>query len=306
MTSRIDPGWYPDPADPTTQRYWDGEGWIGTALPADATPPDGPPAPEPPPVPAPPPGPVPPGPPAPGRPYPQGPPTGGPPYGPPGTYVPPGNWGPPGTWGPLPAPRPHGLPLATYDARLFARLIDIIVVFLLSSVVNAWFIYQWALEFAPLLRQTMADPSVPATPSGRIQLLQYTILLITTALWLAYEVPALGSSGQTLGKRLMHIRVVAVESLEPLGPGRAFRRWSRLGMWLPLWAFACVGVLGQLIASASPLFDRPLRRGWGDKVAGTVVVQVPPGPPDARHHDTRTGADNGSAPHDHDHTGGTR
>ncbi|HEY9482572.1 MAG TPA: DUF2510 domain-containing protein, partial [Micromonosporaceae bacterium] len=37
--SEIASGWYKDPADPTTQRYWDGEVWIGDPLPADATPP---------------------------------------------------------------------------------------------------------------------------------------------------------------------------------------------------------------------------------------------------------------------------
>jgi len=42
--SQIAPGWYKDPAEPTTQRYWDGEGWIGDPLPIDATPPPGPPA----------------------------------------------------------------------------------------------------------------------------------------------------------------------------------------------------------------------------------------------------------------------
>jgi uncharacterized RDD family membrane protein YckC len=42
----IPPGWYKDPIEPTTQRYWDGEGWVGAALPADATPPEGPPEPE--------------------------------------------------------------------------------------------------------------------------------------------------------------------------------------------------------------------------------------------------------------------
>ncbi|RQW93759.1 DUF2510 domain-containing protein, partial [Micromonospora globispora] len=24
----VQPGWYVDPADPETRRYWDGEGWI--------------------------------------------------------------------------------------------------------------------------------------------------------------------------------------------------------------------------------------------------------------------------------------
>jgi uncharacterized RDD family membrane protein YckC len=41
--SSIAPGWYKDPADPSTQRYWDGEGWLGAPLPVDATPPPGPP-----------------------------------------------------------------------------------------------------------------------------------------------------------------------------------------------------------------------------------------------------------------------
>ena len=41
--SSLPAGWYTDPADTTTQRYWDGEGWLGKAIPADATPPDGPP-----------------------------------------------------------------------------------------------------------------------------------------------------------------------------------------------------------------------------------------------------------------------
>src|SRR5436305_5327973 len=45
--TEIAPGWYKDPAEPTTQRYWDGEGWIGDPLPADLTPPPGPPPPPP-------------------------------------------------------------------------------------------------------------------------------------------------------------------------------------------------------------------------------------------------------------------
>ncbi|MBO0871596.1 MAG: DUF2510 domain-containing protein, partial [Micromonosporaceae bacterium] len=43
VLSEIGPGWYKDPAEPTTQRYWDGEGWIGDPLPLSATPPEGPP-----------------------------------------------------------------------------------------------------------------------------------------------------------------------------------------------------------------------------------------------------------------------
>ncbi|MGH8792510.1 MAG: DUF2510 domain-containing protein, partial [Stackebrandtia sp.] len=49
--SKIEPGWYKDPASPQTQRYWDGEQWIGKAVPVDVEPPERPevePAPPPP------------------------------------------------------------------------------------------------------------------------------------------------------------------------------------------------------------------------------------------------------------------
>lgn len=261
--SDIVPGWYKDPADPSTQRYWDGDGWVGAALPADAPPPEGPP-PEPPPAL--------PGPPAAAEN------TAPPPAGPPG-FAPEGPL-PPGTPYPFPpgfVPRPHGLPLAPYGHRLGARVIDIVVVAVLSAAANAWFVYQWILEVTPIVMQAIENPTGPtpaATP--RSDYLELTILLITMAVWLAYEVPALAQSGQTLGKRMVGIKVVRVESLEPLGGGRAFRRWGRLGMWTPLWGLWGVGFIGQLIASATLLTDQPLRRSWGDKAAGTVVVQIPP------------------------------
>jgi uncharacterized RDD family membrane protein YckC len=356
--SEIVPGWYKDPADPSTQRYWDGEGWLGKPLPADATPPDGPPPAE---EPAPPPGAVPPaiaaagatpgthpehphGPPPPGwgppppsgpgaPPQSWGPPppagTGGPPqgWGPPppaGTGAPPQGWGPPppaGTgappqvwgappqgwgapppsdpgappqgWGPPPGVpghpglkgaypyqtqvRPHGFALAGLGPRLMARLLDIGIVLLLNIAVNGWFAYQWVQESLPIMRAAMENPlGTPPEASERSQYLMLTMLLIATALWLAYEVPAIGDTGQTLGKRIMHIKVVRVEKLEPIGYGRAFRRWARLGMWTPLWWCAGIGLLFQLIDSASVLFDKTMRQALHDKTANTVVVEAPP------------------------------
>jgi hypothetical protein len=40
----VEPGWYTDPADPTVQRYWDGEGWVGQPQPASLPAPVEPPA----------------------------------------------------------------------------------------------------------------------------------------------------------------------------------------------------------------------------------------------------------------------
>jgi uncharacterized RDD family membrane protein YckC len=282
--SSLPAGWYKDPADTSTQRYWDGEGWIGKAIPADAVPPDGPPPveepPPPPPVPA--------------------DPAAGPPPVP--AWMPPQQQGPPQGWGPPPPPppgwqpppgmrvatfpypieaRPHGYALAGLGPRLAARLLDILAVLLLNVVVNGWFAYQWAKEFVPVYRATMEQvanggSAFDVQPSARMDGLLWAMLIVATLLWLGYEAPAIAASGQTLGKRIMRIKVVAVESTEPLGFGRAFGRWARLGLWTPAWGCAGFGLLLQFIDSISPVFDQRLRQAFHDKTARTVVVQLPP------------------------------
>jgi uncharacterized RDD family membrane protein YckC len=174
--------------------------------------------------------------------------------------------------------RPHGLALAGMGQRFVARMIDFIAVLLLNVLVNGFLAYQWWQEVEPIFRASMADPfGTPAQPSTRSDYLMLTMLFVATALWLAYEVPAIGNSGQTLGKRIMRIKVVAVENTGRIGFGRAFRRWARLGLWTPLWSCYGLGLLMQLIDSASPLFDPKLRQALHDKTARTVVVDLPPG-----------------------------
>ncbi|SDY10840.1 Protein of unknown function [Micromonospora pattaloongensis] len=311
--SSVAPGWYKDPAEPTTQRYWDGEGWVGAPLPAGATPPPGPPPAEPAPAPpaaAPLPG-VPqpgasqpaaplPGAPLPGAPQPGGswapgpPPQAGhppyPPYGPPAgppAGFPPGPGAPPPGWPhpyghlPPPPPRPHGLALAPLGARLAARLIDIGMVLLLNVVVNGWFVWQYAQEVSPVFaeawrRARAGEQSMDGLPtaSERATSLQMVIVLIAAALWFAYEVPSTANTGQTLGKRIMRLRVARLEADGPLGFGRAFRRWNTMGLPTLLWV-CCVGFVLQIVDSAYVLFDRPLHQALHDKSAQTVVVQLP-------------------------------
>jgi uncharacterized RDD family membrane protein YckC len=303
----LEPGWYVDPADRETRRWWDGEGWIGTPIPVDVTPPEGPPPPEPAPVPSTP-GPVAPtSPPAdltsgpggpgvrgvpghqPGPAYGQRP---GPVHGQPAGYGqqpgyghpqgPPPGWPYP-TWpGRPPEPRPHGLPLAGYGARLIARLIDFGIVFLLNAVVNGWFVWRYIEEISPYLREAVrrglaGDSSTQGLPQPGEQTggLQVVILLIATALWFAYEVPSMASGGQTFGKRVMRVRAVPVEADQPLGFGRALRRWSTLGLPTLLWYCCGLGLLLQFVDAVSPLFDHPLRQALHDKRAQTVVVQLP-------------------------------
>ncbi|WBB48793.1 RDD family protein [Verrucosispora sp. WMMA2044] len=316
----VAPGWYVDPADPETRRYWDGEGWIGAPIPVDATPPEGPPPPEPEPAPEPTSPaatstPATPDVPAAGTPsatVPQGSPSGWPgggaaPHGPPpgwpggpassqgGPAWPTGDTpqGPPPGWpyptwpGRPPAPRPHGMPLASFGARLGARLIDFGIVFLLNALVNGWFVWRYLQELsAPLdefwRRVQSQDRTTDPLPAAGDQAgaLVVTILLIATALWLAYEVPSMAASGQTFGKRLLRVRAVPVEADAPLGFGRALRRWNTLGLPTLLWYCCGLGLLLQLIDALSPLFDHPLRQALHDKRAQTVVVQLPRTPDD--------------------------
>ncbi|MGW3887483.1 RDD family protein [Micromonospora chokoriensis] len=323
----VQPGWYVDPADTETRRYWDGEGWLGAPIPVDATPPDGPPPVEPvTPAAAPTSGLAAPGSEAvaPGGPPHQGPPPGygpqpgygpppgqGPGYGPPPAQGP--GWGPqsgPPGWGPQggppgwappggqpgwvppaghpgwpgrpPEPRPHGHRLAGYGRRLTARLIDFGLILALNVLVNGWFIWRLAQEWAPfwqefLRRAERNDTSAEGMPmpGEQAEMLLVVILLIATALWLAYEVPSMASGGQTFGKRLMRIRAVPMAADQPLGFGRALSRWSTLGLPTLLWYCAGIGLVLQLVDSLSPLFDHPLRQALHDKRAQTVVVEVP-------------------------------
>ncbi|GIH21138.1 RDD family protein [Rugosimonospora africana] len=378
----IAPGWYKDPAEPSTQRYWDGEGWIGESLPIDATPPSTPPKVAPAgPVTLPPapttgeapaptsgtPGPWLPGgqapggqapggqapggqapggeppagagtpeagqapgpqigasPTAPGWPqsppgWPQVPPPVGPPPTagmplPPGTAVPPpgvpvppgspaGGWPPgappnlppgvpPGSipwpagapippgyrvaYGYAPAePRPHGLPIAHLGLRFLARLIDFGVVLGLSAVATGWLVYLLISDYLPLFRavEHSADYSNLPAVSGRATALTYLIPVIWMVIWLVYEVPAVGRTGQSFGKRVVGIRVMPLESDASLGFARALRRWSPLGVPLLLWTCG-LGLILQLVDSISPAMGGPLQLALHDRSAQTVVVRV--------------------------------
>ncbi|GAA2519422.1 RDD family protein [Pilimelia columellifera] len=279
--AQLPPGWYKDPADPAAQRYWDGEGWLGGSLPADAVPPAGP-TPQPPEQASPP----------AHQPVPAPPPVHGPPpayeqpagYGPPAQHGPPLRYGPPGAYPPHPrfglppAPLVHGHALATPGARLVARLIDIAAILGLNLVVNGYFVWRYVQEVSPALAELwrrsreldQTDEPLPAAPNA--QLYMMIILLVAAALWLAYEVPALANTGQTPGKRAVGIRVVRLETPGPLGFGRALRRWNTLGLPTLLWGCCGIGLVMQVIDCAALLFNRPLGLALHDRSAGTVVV----------------------------------
>jgi uncharacterized RDD family membrane protein YckC len=178
--------------------------------------------------------------------------------------------------------KPHGYPIAPLGLRLIARLIDIGVVFLLFLVAGGWLIYTVARDYSPLFRammdamragQSASDVNLPDLPARTGTLTSIVLPLILMALWWAYEVPATARNGQTFGKRVVGIRVMALETTEPLGIRRAFRRWNPLGVPVFLWSCFGVGFLLQFIDCLSPALGGPLNLALHDRSAATVVVR---------------------------------
>jgi uncharacterized RDD family membrane protein YckC len=176
-------------------------------------------------------------------------------------------------------PRPHGLPLAAGGARLLARLIDIFVVLLLNVLVNGWFVYEYVREISPFVRE-ISDRWMEGNTSTsgvavseRAANLQIVIVLLAAALWFAYEVPSVANTGQTIGKRLLGIRVVRLDTPQRLGFGRSFRRWNTMGLPTLLWCCG-IGFVLQFVDALFVAIDRPLHQALHDKSALTVVVHV--------------------------------
>ncbi|MDA1362565.1 RDD family protein [Glycomyces luteolus] len=279
----IEPGWYPDPADPATQRYWDGGAWIGKPVPADAEPPADPEPldPEPQPLPAP-------------RPDAS---TPDPAFetlpadrrygdGPPPRVIQrtPGAVQPPDTvpirslgvtvgW--ITRHDIHrilgGRVLAHPGQRFVARIVDVLCMLALNAVVNGYFIYQMLQTFWPYFLEAVASPNAGDVPvPSRLSDQLWVVLLIALGLWFAYEVPATLNTGQTIGKRLMGIKVVSLAPVN-LGWGRLLLRWSYFA--LPLICFPFGAVL-WILDGIWCIRDQPFRQCLHDKSPGTAVVDV--------------------------------
>jgi uncharacterized RDD family membrane protein YckC len=181
--------------------------------------------------------------------------------------------------------------LASAGSRLVARLVDILAVLVLSVIANAWFAIEFWRVLQPFLSdylrwsETTTNPlaleGAPRAPES-IGTLLLLMCVVITAVWFAYEVPASANSGQTLGKRLLGIKVMRLDSDGRLGFGRALRRWSRLGLPTLFWSLCCgLTALLQIIDCFFVVVDKPLRQALHDKGARTVVVLVPrPGRPE--------------------------
>lgn len=132
---------------------------------------------------------------------------------------------------------------AGFLRRFFALFIDWLVFSLIADVIL--FAYQAGLG----QRQGVANMDVIFGVVTVTALLYFTILT--------------GDSGQTLGKKLLGIKVVRIDG-EKVGYDRAFVR--SLGYMLSVFFGTFLGFLWAL-------WDRK-KQAWHDKIAGTRVVRV--------------------------------
>ncbi|WP_431949171.1 RDD family protein [Actinacidiphila sp. bgisy167] len=156
---------------------------------------------------------------------------------------------------------------ASLGKRLVARLIDTVVV---GAVVAAA-----AMPLGTAAYEHLRDKVDAARLTGE----EVTVWLVdgTTGVYLGivaavalvtgllYEVLPTAKWGRTLGKKLLGLRVLDIESQYEPGFGQALRRWLTRTVLDAL----VVGFLGL----AWCLFDRPWRQCWHDKAARTFVAR---------------------------------
>lgn len=210
----------------------------------------------------------------------QSPPPWQPGHGGPSTYGPP----PPGyghpTFPPPPPPvAPDGQPPASFGDRLLAYLIDWVIlcaVGLVLMVPAVLYMFGLLSDWSADLAARYPDPNRPPPPSEIFSVflvlipLQVAIVVLMLAVLYVYRVEMMFRSGQTVGKRVMKLRVVP---RDPAAGGRltravAVRRWLVDSLGAQLVPFL------HLLDGLWQLWDQPYRQCLHDKVADTVVVKV--------------------------------
>ena len=144
-------------------------------------------------------------------------------------------------WGGRGFPLRSDSPLAEPWRRLAAATIDTVLIVIVAAII----------DFRNLNYLDSTSPTATARLSYWLAALAWLYVLVGWSL------------GVTLGMRLFGIRLARIDDIERrIGLGRAVKRM--LGYWL-----ACLPVKGGLI----PILTHPLRQGWHDRIAGTLVIK---------------------------------
>ena len=186
---------------------------------------------------------------------------------PPGGYsVPPQSYPPP-AFRPLPT-APGGAPLADFGQRLAAYLLDGLVV---AAIMAVPMIAGIAIFVTALLGHIRETPTGAEPDVGSILVLYVVFFAIIIPLQLLvqylYQVTYQVRKGQTVGKRVMKIKIVSALDGSPMDTSAGNKRF--------LVQVGC-GLLGPLayLDGLWQLWDQPYRQCLHDKWPQTVVVKV--------------------------------
>ena len=168
--------------------------------------------------------------------------------------------------------------MAPLGSRVAARVVDILLVLLLNVIVNGYFVVQYVQEVWPAADAyakaiTTGKTAPPLELTDQASRLSWIIPLIAMGLWFAYEVPATANSGQTLGKRLLGLRVIRLFDDQMLTFGQSFRRWVVLALPSPLVGSICCLPI-ELVDLLWCTWDRPAKQCLHDKAVTSVVVRA--------------------------------
>ncbi|MEU6575898.1 RDD family protein [Streptomyces sp. NPDC046805] len=166
---------------------------------------------------------------------------------------------PPDGGGQPPPPYPEdplaGMPpLADSGKRTLARIIDMILVGIVVWLVT------WGLGVNEY--EVDGDRLDVGKSIGQS--------IVVAVLYVAYDTILTATWGQTLGKRLMGMRVANLDNGATPSWGTSLVR--ALVLWIPF-AFCCA-CIWTAIAGGWSYFDRPYKQGLDDKAAKTVVVST--------------------------------
>lgn len=138
--------------------------------------------------------------------------------------------------------------------RAYASLVDIAVA---AGILTAW--QMTLIVLGPFLKVAawLGGDSWGSFVSGSTYLLM--------AAWWGWQWLQRGSTGQSLGQRLIGVAVVDQETCAPVGPVRSLVRSPTHALdVLPLW-------LGMV----RPAWD-PWGQTWADKIHRTIAIEVAP------------------------------
>ena len=208
-------------------------------------------------------------------------------YAPNRTYPPyiPGQPGPPyAAFPPRPIPvAPGGVPLADAWARFVAYMVDSVLLMLVNcipiivAVVLLWGRFHDALADMQHANELAIANSQPLNTWPLLwHLLQLELMVLAIAVPFTllfsylYYVELSYRSGQTVGKKMMNIKVVRAADSGPVTKRSMIRRWLVFhvaSLFAPYFSYA---------DSLWLLWDKPYQQCLHDKCADTVVVKSRP------------------------------